>query len=211
MQASLCLNALPVFSEESLSLLDVSKMLNSGNPLSESTSSNLSQPLWPSWEGQEWHFRQGQVVWTLPQGVSLTGASDVAWAQTSHQPLSIPLCPSMFTKNTRQTVKHTLRPLQRKAVQFSSFCQSCPTLCNPMGCRMPGLPVHCQLPERLLKLMPIESMMPSNHLIVCRLLLLLLSIFPSIRVFSNESALHIRWPKYGVSASTSVLPMNIQD
>ena len=120
MQANICLNALPVFSEESLSLLDVSKMLHSGNPFSESTSSNLSRPLWPSWEGQEWHFRQGQVVWTLPRGVSLTGTSDMAWAQTSHHPLSIPLCPSMFTKNTRQPVKHSLRPLQRKAVQFSS-------------------------------------------------------------------------------------------
>ena len=49
---------------------------------------------------------------------------------------------------------------------------------------------------RLLKLMPIESVMPSNHLILCHSLLLLLSIFPSIRVFSNESVLHIRWPKY---------------
>ena len=46
------------------------------------------------------------------------------------------------------------------------------------------------------KPMSIESVMPSNHLILCHLLLLLLSIFPSIRVFSNESALHIRWPKY---------------
>ena len=63
----------------------------------------------------------------------------------------------------------------------------------------------------LLKLMSIESVMPSNHLILCHPLLLLPSIFPSIRVFSNESALCIRWPKYGVSASTSVLPMNTQD
>ena len=53
--------------------------------------------------------------------------------------------------------------------------------------------------------------MPSNHLILCRSLLLLPSIFPSIGVFSNESALHIRWPSIGVSASTSVLPMNTQD
>ena len=51
----------------------------------------------------------------------------------------------------------------------------------------------------------------SNHLILCHPLLLLPSIFPNIRVFSNESALHIRWPKYGVSAFTSVLPMNTQD
>ena len=59
--------------------------------------------------------------------------------------------------------------------------------------------------------MSIESVMPSNHLILCHPLLFLPSIFPSIRVFSNESALHIRWPKYWSSASTSVLPMNIQD
>ena len=62
-----------------------------------------------------------------------------------------------------------------------------------------------------LKLMFIKPVMPSNHLILCHPLLLLCSIFPSIRVFANESALHIRWPKIGVSASTSVLPVNTQD
>ena len=62
-----------------------------------------------------------------------------------------------------------------------------------------------------LKLTSIESVMPSNHLILCHPLLLLPSIFPSIRVFSNESALHIRWPKYWSFISTSVLPMNTQD
>ena len=63
----------------------------------------------------------------------------------------------------------------------------------------------------LLKLMSIGSVMPSNHLILCHPLLLLPSIFPSIRVFSNELALHIRSPNIGASASASVLPMNIQD
>ena len=62
----------------------------------------------------------------------------------------------------------------------------------------------------LLKFMSIESVMSSNHLILCHPLLLLPSVFPSIRVFSNESALCIRWPKDGVSASASALPMNIQ-
>ena len=62
----------------------------------------------------------------------------------------------------------------------------------------------------LLKLMSIESVMPSNHLIIYHPLLLLPSIFPSIRVFSNESALHIRGQSTGVSASASALPMNIQ-
>ena len=59
--------------------------------------------------------------------------------------------------------------------------------------------------------MSIESVMPSNHLILCRPLLLLPSIFPSIRVFSNESALRIRCPKYWSFSSISVLPMNTQD
>ena len=59
----------------------------------------------------------------------------------------------------------------------------------------------------LLKLMSIESVMPSNHLILCRPLLLPPSIFPSIRVFSNESVLHIRWPKYW-SFSFSISPFN---
>ena len=66
-------------------------------------------------------------------------------------------------------------------------------------------------PQSLLKLMSFESIMPSNHLILCRPLLLPPSIFPSIRVFSNESVLHVRWQSIGVSASTSVLPVNIQD
>ena len=63
----------------------------------------------------------------------------------------------------------------------------------------------------LLKLMSIELVMPSKHLILCHPLLLPPSIFPSIRVFSKESVLHIRCQSIGVSASASVLPMNIQD
>ena len=61
--------------------------------------------------------------------------------------------------------------------------------------------------QNLPRLMSIESVMPSNHLILCRPLLLLLSVFPSIRVFSNESALHIRWPKYW-SFSFKISPSN---
>ena len=76
----------------------------------------------------------------------------------------------------------------------SSVAQSCLTLCNPMDCSTSGLPVH-HSSQSLLKLMSIKSLMPSNHLILCHLLLLP-SVFPSIRVFSSESVLHIRWPKY---------------
>ena len=74
-------------------------------------------------------------------------------------------------------------------MSVSSVAQSCPTLCHPMD---HSTTVHHQL----LKLMPTESVMPSNHFILCRPLLFLPSIFPSMRVFSNESALYIRWPKY---------------
>ena len=77
-------------------------------------------------------------------------------------------------------------------------------LCDPMNRSMPGLPVHDQLLE-LLKHMPIESVMPSSHLILCRPLLLLPPIPPSIRVFSNESTLCVKWPKYW-SFSFSISP-----
>ena len=76
-----------------------------------------------------------------------------------------------------------------------SVAKSCLTLCDPVDCSTPGLPVHHQF-QSLLKLMSIESVMPSNHLILCHPLLLLPLVFPSIRVFSNELALCIRWPKY---------------
>ena len=89
--------------------------------------------------------------------------------------------------------------------QFSSVAQSYLTLSNPMNCSTPGLPVQHQLPEST-QTMSIESVMPSNHLILCRPLLPP-SIFPSIRVFSNKSALHIRWPKYW-SFSSSISPSN---
>ena len=75
-----------------------------------------------------------------------------------------------------------------------------------MDCSTPGLPVNHQL-WSLLKLMSTESAMPSNHLILCHPLLPLPSIFPSIRVFSNESVLLIRWPKYW-SFSFSISPSN---
>ena len=81
------------------------------------------------------------------------------------------------------------------SLRLSSVSQLCPTLCNPMDCSTPGCPVHHHL-RSFPKLMSIKSVMPSNHLILCHPLLLLPSIFPNIRVFSNESALCIRWPNY---------------
>ena len=87
-------------------------------------------------------------------------------------------------------------------VQFSSVAQLCPTLCDPMNCSMPCLPVHHQP-----KLMSIKSVMPSSHLILCHPLLLLPPTPPSIRVFSNESTLRMRWPKYW-SFSFIISPSN---
>ena len=93
---------------------------------------------------------------------------------------------------------------------ISLVAQACPTLCDPIDCSTPGLPVHHQL-RGLLKLMSTELVMSSNQLILCCHLLLLPSIFPSITVFSNESVPHIRWPKYWSFTSVSVLEGNIQD
>ena len=92
------------------------------------------------------------------------------------------------------------------SVQFSSVAQSCPNLVTPWT-------VACQTSlsitnsQSLFKLISIELVMPSNHLILCHPLLLPPSIFPSIRVFSNESALCIRWPKYW-SFSFNISPSN---
>jgi len=86
--------------------------------------------------------------------------------------------------------------LKSSWVQFSSVTQSCLTLCDPMdhtACQASLSNTNSWSPP---KPMSIESLMPSNHLILCCPLFLLPSIFPSIRIFSNESALHFRWPKY---------------
>ena len=92
------------------------------------------------------------------------------------------------------------------SVHFLSFAQLCPTLCNPMNRSTPDLTVHHQL-QSPLKLMSIESVIPSSYLILCRPLLLLPSIPPSIRVFSNELTLRMRWKKYW-SFSFSISPSN---
>ena len=93
---------------------------------------------------------------------------------------------------------------------FSSVTQLCPTLCDPMDCSTPGLPVHQQLPSWL-KLMSIESVMPSNYLILHCPPLLLPSIFASIRPFPMSPFFTSGGQSIEVSASTSVLPMTIQD
>ena len=94
---------------------------------------------------------------------------------------------------------------------FTKYCccsvaKSCLILCNPMDCSMPDFPVlHYLL--AFAQLMSIKSVMPSNHLILCRPLLLLPSVFPRFRVFSNVSVLCVGWPKYR-SFSFSINPSN---
>ena len=90
------------------------------------------------------------------------------------------------------------------SVQFSSVSQSRPTLCDPMNCSTPGL-LSITNSRSSLKLTSIKSVMPSSHLILCHPLLLLPPVPPSIRVFSNESTLCMRWPKYW-SFSFSISP-----
>ena len=96
--------------------------------------------------------------------------------------------------------------VELSTIQFSTVAQSCPTLCNPWtAARQSSLSITNS--RSLLKLMSIELVMPSNHLIVCRPLLLPPSIFPSIRVFSNESVLPIRGSK-DWSFSLHISPSN---
>ena len=100
----------------------------------------------------------------------------------------------------------TPRPLYPNFIQFSSVAHARLTLCDPMDCSRPGFPVHHQLPA-FTQTHVHKLVMPSNNLILCHPLLLLPSIFPSIRVFSNESVFRIRWPKYW-SFSFSISPSN---
>ena len=95
-------------------------------------------------------------------------------------------------------------------IQFSSVAQSCATICDPVDCSMPGFPVHHQFPEPAQTHVHWvgDTMQPSHPL---HPLLLLPSIFPSIRVFSSESVFVSGGQSTGASASASVVPMNIQD
>ena len=94
----------------------------------------------------------------------------------------------------------------KPSVQFSSVAQLGPTLCDPMDRSTPASQSITNS-QSLLRLMSIESVMPSHHLILCCPLLLPPSIFPSIRVFSNESFLRLRWPKYW-NFSFNISPSN---
>ena len=97
--------------------------------------------------------------------------------------------------------------LETMTYQYSLVAQLCPTVCNPMDCSTCQASLSATNSQSLLKLISIELVMSSNHFTLCCPLLLLPSIFPSIRVFSSESVLHIRWPKFW-SFSFSISPSN---
>ena len=105
--------------------------------------------------------------------------------------------------------KSITQDLENGSFSPCSVTQLCPALYDPWtAARQASL---YTISQSLFKLMSIESVMPSNHLILCHPFLLLPSVFPSIKVFSNESVLHISGQSIGVSASASVIPMNIQN
>ena len=109
----------------------------------------------------------------------------------------------------RQHLSFLRRSFSIQTLQNCCCCsvtQSCSTLCDPIDCSMRAFPVLHHLPE-LPQTLVRQSVMPSNHFILCRPLLLLPSIFPQTRVFSNESTLRIRWPKYW-SFRFSISPSN---
>ena len=117
--------------------------------------------------------------------------------------------PQSYRTRQHTPPSHTSCLISIHSAQFSSVTQSCPTLCNPIDCSMPALPLNTNS-QSLPKLMSIESVMPSNHLILCHPRLFLPSIFPSISLFKWVSSLHQVAKVLWVSASTSVLPMNTQ-
>ena len=121
-----------------------------------------------------------------------------------HQTASKFIKEEMYVGNYYRNVCRKL--LMQMSVQFSSVAQLCPTLCDPMNRSTPGLPVHHQLPQFTQTHVHwvSDAIQPSQPL---SSLLLLPLIFPSIRVFSNDSVLHIRWPEYW-SFSFSISPSN---
>ena len=144
------------------------------------------------------------LPWALEFRESIGGAlSELGWCYENTWWAR--LCLLWISKCKKQTGDDNI-PCQWESFWFSSVVQLCWTLCNPMGCSVPGLPVHHQLLEPTQTHVhwvgdPIQPSHPLSSLLFPP------SIFPSIRVFSNESVLHIRWPKYW-SFSFSISPSN---
>ena len=115
------------------------------------------------------------------------------------------ICVNDLTKSNSEYQWPLWGTLELSRLKFSSVPQLCPTLCDPMNRSTGQASLSITNSQSLLKLMSIESVMPCRHLILCHPLLLLPSIPPSIRVFSNESTIRVRWLKYW-SFSFSISP-----
>ena len=154
-------------------------------------------------------MRVWSLGWENPMEKDMaTHCSILAWRiGWTEEPSGLQSVESHRVRHDWSNLAHTER---RYSVQFSSVAYSCLTLCDPIDCNTPGFPVHHQLLE-LIQTLPLSRWCHPTSLILCPSLLLLPSIFPSIRIFSNESVLHTGGQSTGVSASASVLPMNIQD
>ena len=103
-------------------------------------------------------------------------------------------------------ISYTAKDTDPQIISLVQLFTVCPTLCNSMDCSTPDS-LSITKSQSLVKLMSIKSVMLSKHLILCHPLLLLYSIFPRLRIFSNELVLHVRWPKY-LSFSFSIGPSN---
>ena len=160
--------------------------------------------------GLSWWLRQYRIClqWRKPEFHSLGLEDPLVKGTATHSSIlawEIPwteesggLCPQAH----RELDMTEWLTLLLSHFEFSSVTQSCPTLCDPMDCSMPGLPVHSNSRNLL---MSTASVMPSSNLILHCPLLLPPLIFTSIRVFPSESVLRIRWPKY---CSFSISPSN---
>ena len=161
----------------------------------------------------------------LPKGEEVTFGDDregmgVSWWSFSQPALFPYLSVQPSTWSTRGNpwlfrgyllVFKKVYPKFASNVQFSSVSQLCLTLCDPKDCSTPRPPCPSPTPRDYPNSCPLSPVMPSNHLILCCPLLLLPSIFPSIRVFSKSQFFASGGQSIGVSALASVLPMNTQD
>ena len=137
----------------------------------------------------------------MDRGAWRATAHRVTQTQTGLKQLSVNACSPILSLSLSElspSVDHGESPAEVRGehlgvAQFMLVTQSCVTLCDPMDCSLPGFPV-LTISRSLLKLVSTESVMPSNHLILCRPLLL--SSFPHVRVFSSEPVLRIRWAEY---------------
>ena len=135
-------------------------------------------------------------IWELSEiGLAKPLVHDLAHSRCLINSVAILFC----VAHINSSVQFRKIPALFKIVLLTGCCYSvaklCPTFCNPMDCSMPGFSSFT-VSQSLFKLMSLELVMPSNHLILCHSLFLLPSVFLSISVFSSESAFRIRWPKY---------------